>query len=350
MKKLISILLALTVLFSLAGCSKKADEAEKLPRETTTEKKDAQDIPDKFLLNSQYLDLLGEKKEDIDAFLGIGEYSNEFGMTDYKIGVMIGWNSLGYEPEDNDEAVSIYITLENLFHNCPEVLTTEEISALFADSYTEYSPMDDENVFCANYKGNSLLFYPDSGLHPDSYAFMNISTPYALPSGEYYEGDVSESDIKGDSSYYEFAMAHDDEFWNINKDWRDDREYYYLADVDRDSRDELVVKLGCGVAIFKETGSGVEEVFKDTLPDSSGSVNYWVVTYDGVDYIAYTSASSSEYTVLNKLSGNKLSKACTSQIIDGEYFVNDENVTESQYKKYIDSIEYHFGISKEKLK
>ena len=349
MKKLISILLALAVLFSLAACSKKVDEPEKLPKKTT-EKKDTEDIPDKFSLNTQYLDLLAEKKEDIDALLGLGEYLAEFGMTDYKNGVKIGWNSLGYEPEDNDEAVSIYITLENLFHNCPDVLTTEEISALFTDSYTEYSPMDDENVLCVNYKGKSLSFYPDSGLHPDSYAFMNISTPYALPSGEYYEGEITEEDIKGDASYYEFALAHDEEFWSINKDWRDDREYYYLADVDQDSRDELVVKLGCIVAVFKKTGHGVEEVFRDTLPDSSGSVNYWVASFEGVDYIAYTSASSSGYLTLNKLSGNKLSKARDSQTIDGEYFINDEKVFESQYEKYLDSIKYPDGIPIEKLK
>jgi hypothetical protein len=106
----------------------------------------------------------------------------------------------------------------------------------------------------------------------------------------------------------------------------------------------MVVKLGCGLAIYKKTGSGVEEVFRNTLPESSGSVSYYVANYDGVDYIAYNSASSSGYTVLYKLSGKELVKARVSQTIDGEYFIDDKKVFSSQYESYLDSIIYPSGI------
>ena len=112
----------------------------------------------------------------------------------------------------------------------------------------------------------------------------------------------------------------------------------------------MVVKLGCGLAIYKKTGSGVEEVYKNTLPDSSGSVSYYVANYDGVDYIAYNSASSSGYTVLYKLSGNELVKARVSQTIDGEYFIDDAKVSLSQYESYLDSISYPVGMKLEELK
>lgn len=360
MKKIILPILILTLLISISGCGSdpsdkdisskgKPSDSQSQKAGEGSEEKDEKAVSG-FGLNTYYLDLLGERKEDIDALLGLGQYSPEFGMTDYKNGVMIGWNSLGDTPDSDSEAVSIYVSLENLFHNCPESLSAKEIAGLFPDSYTEYSPMDDENVLCVNYEGKSLLFYPDSGLRADSYAFMNSTTPYALPSGEYYEGEITEEDIKGEASYYEFALAHDEEFRGINKDWRDDREYYYLADVDQDSKDELIVKIGCGIAIYKSTGSGVREVFKDTLPDSSGSVNYWVATFEGVDYIAYASASSSGYLTLNKLSGSKLSKVRESQTIDGEYFIDGEKVFESQYEKYLDSITYPAGTDAKGLK
>ncbi|MBE7050824.1 MAG: hypothetical protein E7394_08725 [Ruminococcaceae bacterium] len=357
MKKVFILLLSLFLLLSFFGCAEKAEE--KLPREKgdktytnskSNKKEKKENIPKGLKVNSYYLDLLGEEKEDIDELLGIGEYSDELGMTDYKIGVMIGWNSLGFEPEEDSEAVSISLTLENVFHNCPQTLTTEEISSLFPDSYVEYSPMDDENVLNVNYNGLTLSFYPDLGLKPDSYAFINSMNKYALPSGEYYDGEITEEDIRPDESYYEYAVSHDGEFWDINKDWRDDREYYYLADVDRDSKQEMVVKLGCGLAIYKKTGSGVEEVYKNTLPDSSGSVSYYVANYDGVDYIAYNSASSSGYTVLYKLSGNELVKARVSQTIDGEYFIDDAKVSLSQYESYLDSISYPVGMKLEELK
>lgn len=356
MKKMLAIFLCVSLLFGFAGCSKKAEEKPTKEKGKITDTKSKKDkekdekIPKGLKVNNFYLDLLGEDKEDIDELLGIGEYSAEFGMTDYKNGVMIGWNSLGFEPDEDSEAVSISLTLENVFHNCPESLTTEEISSVFPDSYVEYSPMDDENVLNVNYKGMILSFYPDQGLKYDSYAFINSSNEYALPSGEYYDGEIMAEDVKSDEGYYEYALSHDGEFWNINKDWRDDREYYYLADVDQDSKKEMVVKLGCGLAIYKKTGSGVEEVFRNTLPESSGSVSYYVVNYDGVDYIAYNSASSSGYTVLYKLSGKELVKARVSQTIDGEYFIDDKKVFSSQYESYLDSIIYPSGIEIEELK
>ncbi len=355
MKKILVMMLCVAFLFSLSACGNDGDEIrhkeDKNITETTPKKsKKEKDVPKGLQINSYYLDLLGEEKEDIDELLGIGEYSYEFGMTDYKNGVMIGWNSIGTDPDDDSEAVCISLTLENIFHNCPESLTQEEITSLFPDSYVEYSPMDDENVLNVNYKGMTLSFYPDLGLKSTSHAFINSSNKYALPSGEYFDGEISDEDIRSDEDYYEYALAHDEEFWNINKDWRDDREYYYLSDVDQDSRKEMVVKLGCGIAIYKKTGSGVEEVFRNTLPESSGSVSYYVANYDGVDYIAYNSASSSEYTVLYKLSGKELVKARVSQCIDGEYFIDDASVSWDKYDKYLNSIEYPSGMAMEKLK
>ena len=39
-----------------------------------------------------------------------------------------------------------------------------------------------------------------------------------------------------------------------------------------------------------------------------------------------------------------------SQTINGEYFIDDEKVFESQYEKYLDSIKYYDGMEIEELK
>ena len=153
------------------------------------------------------------------------------------------------------------------------------------------------------------------------------------------------------TAYYDYAVAHDEEFWSVNQNWRDDREYYYLADIDHDGQQEMVVKIGCGIGVYKEVDGVVEEVFRDTLPDSSGSVNYWVAKYDHKDYIIYTSASSSEYRVLYTVKDGKLTEEVKSLIINfTDYNINDRSVSEADYNSYIDSIEYPSGIEIDGLK
>lgn len=112
----------------------------------------------------------------------------------------------------------------------------------------------------------------------------------------------------------------------------------------------MVVKIGCGVGIYKEVNGKVEQVFYDRLADSSGSVHYWVAKYDNKDYIIYTSASSSQYQVLYTLNNGKLNKVKSSMIVNVDYTINDNTVSEKEYNNYINSIEYPSGISINSLK
>ena len=307
-----------------------------------------------FGLNTQYLSLLGKTKAEIDKMMGASTYSWEWGMSTYSGNVMIGWNSLGEEPADNSSAVSMYIPLGKLFFNCPSTVSKSQIKGLFTSSREEYNEMDGENVLTVNYCGKVLAFYPDYGLSSSSSAFINVMTNYDNPDIESVQiknsTGTSDTPAKTNSAYYDYAVAHDSEFWSINQDWRDDREYYYLVDVDHDGQKEMVVKIGCGVGIYKEINGQVEQVFYDRLADSSGSVHYWVAKYDNKDYIIYTSASSSRYQVLYTLNNGRLNKVKSSMIVNVDYTINDNNVSESEYNKYINSIEYPSGISINSLK
>lgn len=302
-----------------------------------------------FGLNPKYLSLIGMSKSTIDKMLGNGVYFAEFGMTDYQNGIMIGWNSLGETPTEDSVAVNMYISLKNLFFNCPDPITVEQIKSQFNSSYEGYNAMDEERFLGVNYCGKLITFNIDYYLGHDAYAFLNSAVNYENPTIETIQIINAEIPQKS-SAYYDYAAMHDAEFWSINKDWRDDRQYYYLADVDHDGQDEMVVKIGCGVGIYKEIQGNVQQVFYDRLPDSSGSVHYWVTEYNGKDYITYTSASSSEYRVLYSLKNGKLEANITSMIIVNDYTINDKSVSYAEYNKYIESTIFADGITKEGLK
>lgn len=311
-----------------------------------------------FGLNTQYLSFIGKTKAEIDNLLGNSKYSWEWGMSTYSGNVMIGWNSLGEEPTDNSNAVSMYIPLDKLFFNCPSTVSKDQIKDLFSSSKEEYNEMDGESVLMVNYCGKVLAFYPDYGLTSSSSAFINIMTNYENPNIESIQitnsAEAPITPVKNSSAYYDYAVAHDSEFWRINQDWRDDKEYYYLVDVDHDGQKEMVVKLGCGVGIYKEINGIVEEIYYDRLTGSSGSLHYWVAKYNGNDYIIYTSASSDEYKTLYTLKNGELVKFKTSILINytnrTDYTIDRKLVSEEEYNNYINSIEFINGMTIDGLK
>lgn len=184
-------------------------------------------------------------------------------------------------------------------------------------------------VLCISGCGNEEIFNEDEDVRID------ITDP-----------EEDETDEEG-SLYYKYALEHDDKFWEINKDWMDEKKYYYLGDVDHDGEEEMIVKVGCGVGVYKVIDGIVAEIFYDCLPQSSGRDAYWLARYNGEDYICYTSAGSSECNTLNIVKEPRiLEKVSDSVIIDfDEYMIYGEYVTKEEYDEYVNSIEYPTGMT-----
>ena len=306
-----------------------------------------------FGLNTQYLSYLGKTKTEVDSIFGKHGYSAEHGLSSFG-DIMFGWNSLGEEPTASSPAVSLYIPLENLFYNCPETLSLDRIKSLFTSSMESYNEMDEERVFLVNYCGKVLAFYPDYGLGKKNVAFINVMTDYENPAKETIQvinnRPQKPAEPEKSIAYYEFALEHDAEFWEINQHWRDDRNYYYLMDVDHDGRDELVVKIGAGLAVYKEINGTVETVLYDPMQYSGGGEHRWPARYEDKDYIIYTTASSTEQKILYVVEENVLNIVFDSSALERAYKINDKFVTYEEYTAYVDSIEYPLGIGIEELK
>ncbi len=85
--------------------------------------------------------LLPKNKAQVDAKLGQGTYSWEFGMVDYGNGIMLGYNSLGEEHADIACADTMYVSMDKLFYNCPDALSSELIASAFTHSYSYIDEM-----------------------------------------------------------------------------------------------------------------------------------------------------------------------------------------------------------------
>ena len=305
-----------------------------------------------FGLNTRYLSYLGKSKAEVDAMHASVDYSYEFGMTTYDNDLMMGWGKLGEDPLDTDCAVSMYVPLSLLFYNCPASLTQDQIKGQFNSSFSDFDMMYEENVLTVNYCGKMLFFYPDSGLYSSSYAFINVYNDYQNPYVENVQiiNTTQQQPVAESSIYYDYAVAHDGEFWNVNQHWMDEREYYYLADVDHDGMDEMVVKLGAGIGVFKVIDGLVQPIFCDYLPDSSGRDQFWLAKFQGKYFICYATASSDEYNVLNTIENRETKMYSYSSVFNGDYSIKSNSVSQTEYESYKNSIEYPVGMSIEGLK
>ncbi len=169
-----------------------------------------------FGLNTKYLSFFGKTKAEVDRILGNGSYSYEWGMTTYSNDLMVGWNSIGVDPSDDNCAMSMYIPLRELFFACPATLTKDQIISQFNTWEDGYSEMDDESVLLVNYCGNTLMFFPDYGLTGDSYAFINNANPYINPNTDVIQitNSAETSDISsGQKTEINFAGRYETPEW-----------------------------------------------------------------------------------------------------------------------------------------
>ena len=306
---------------------------------------------EQFGLNPQYLSYIGKTKAEIDELLGNGQYLYNLNMTAYD-NVRIGWDN-GSTPTSESRAVSMSVSFEKLFFNCPEELTADEIKSLFVFYKEKYNESRGENVLSVDYCGRVLEFYPDSGFSKGSRAFIDAKVIYENQYPEMIQIINSPVSIVEDmgEAYYKYAVSHDDDFWKINQDFREDREYYYVVDVDHDGQQEMVVKLGCGVAIFKEINGKVKKVYHNELKESSGDFGNLVARYNGKDYILYTSSAGSEFKALFELQGDKLVKIKEANNIAYEqYKINGELVEKADFDYFVDNIQIIDGRTIEETK
>jgi len=121
--------------------------------------------------------------------------------------------------------------------------------------------------------------------------------------------NTSNPEPKGASAYYLYAAALDEEVQGINRSWQTDKAYYWLADVDHDGLQELVVRMGAGIAVYKEQEGGINQIFYDRLEERADGGTYNVTNREGLDYIVYTTKDSLQGTLFVIQEG-RLQKAC----------------------------------------
>lgn len=190
-----------------------------------------------FALNTKYLSFMGMTKAYIDEKCGNkGSFDGEFGLFDYGNGLMVAYGNdslwLGNEVKDTDRATTLYISLENLFFNCPDTLTVDLIKSVFSETKNGYNEMDEENLLFANYCGVAIEFYPDYAMNKTSYVCVRSNSTFAEIE------DYSRNNFDGDFvGYYE-----DDETCSYMTITYDGNDYYI---------DEYIVR--CSSGVFKAT-------------------------------------------------------------------------------------------------
>ncbi len=106
-----------------------------------------------FALNTKYINLLGKRKGEIDAICGTPEhFSDPRNYIDYYIypnGIRADYG-LFLEHTDNSPLYNVSIKLSDLFFNCPETVTMEQVQKLFVEAVPTSSGLN------INYCGMTL--------------------------------------------------------------------------------------------------------------------------------------------------------------------------------------------------
>jgi len=182
MKRLLGIILCVAFIFSSVGCSvqntNETIETETVVTDTTNTDEPANENDGTFALNTKYLSYMGKSKDFIDGECGDkGEHSSESGAVTYRNGLIVGFDttSVSENPQSNNIATSLNIKLEDLFFNCPQTVTFEQIKSVFDDAMTIYDEYTGGNIIIANYRGNLVFF--SYGLERGNYATIK-NEPY----------------------------------------------------------------------------------------------------------------------------------------------------------------------------
>ena len=252
-------------------------------------------------VNPFYFSYASKTKAEADALLGEGTYDMEFGVTTYNNGIKIGWGSIGSYPDDSSTPMCIYLPLEKIFYNCPDVVTVDMLKKVFPYWHEGFSEMDGTSSLGAEYCGKILTFYTDEPMTKTSRAFFNLSNRYSFitthsfnietgpvtPQKTHFKGSPT-----GFADYRSLVNANRRYFITFNDfDIWEHEAYYVLADFDRDGQNELLVRLGFGLAIYKKFSDGVYLIYSNPI-DADNYATYrgsdhQVVTAGGEYYIIY---------------------------------------------------------------
>ncbi len=191
MKKIFGIILSVVFILGSVGCSvQSTDDNADTDTKTDTvventgntgETSDAN--KNTFGLNNKYLSYMGKSKDFIDGECGDkGEFSPEFGDVTYKNGLVVSYDgaSVTEMPQGSNVAVALGIKLEDLFLNCPQTVTLEQIRSAFGEAKSVYDEYTGGNIVIANYCGNIVFF--SYGLAKENYALVK-NEPYEMYAG-----------------------------------------------------------------------------------------------------------------------------------------------------------------------
>lgn len=260
--------------------------------------------PSSLSVNPDYVSYISKTKAETDKNFGSSTYSMEYGTSEYDNGITIGWNTIGTTPNETSTPICIFIPLDKFFYNCPDVLTVDMIKSFFPFYEEGIDEMEGGSYICVNYCGKIITFETDRPITKNTSVFLNLANRFSFIRTDSFQVNtdiqnlqpVAPSEFMGTkteySTYRNLIKENRQNFISYNDfDIWEHECYYVHADFDRDGKKELAVRLGFGIAIYKEREDGVYLLYSNPIDaDNYASYmgdDYQVVVESGNYYFVY---------------------------------------------------------------
>ena len=229
-----------------------------------------------FALNTKYISLIGKRKAEIDSICGtpttekVSMYTERF---HYPCGVTVNYGWTGAPVTEYAPIHYLDIRLSELFFNCPETVTIEQVKALFVETIESSSGLS------INYCGKSLSIPFENGVAK--------SSDFAMISHEFVLENMKEIKVPGGKTH---------SYENVK---------FELVDVSGDGISELMIEVYDEVlnadyrALYVRKGNKFEYVMGGTnfnIVHNYIENVYYIEEYDYIDGEEYYKNTNRYYS------------------------------------------------------